>query len=190
MSPKEPTHKSLGPVVAEFDHLFEVTNDPKLPDFACAILVTSFLNDALGALLDSRFGGNSTKNRVLAPENGLLGSLRAKADVAYCMNLISKGCAANIIVTGEIRNRFAHRFPEITFKTQDVIEKCEALCPPKAIVKWVPDTPEMREASERIYNIGDPKRRFILISQGLCATILGYAHLPFEPQGPIADQWE
>jgi hypothetical protein len=187
--PKERTHKSFAEVVADFDKLFDVTNDVSLPDVACVILVTSCLNDALGALLDSRWGGDSTKNSLLAPENGTLSSLRAKADVAYCMNLITKGCASNVVKVGEIRNKFAHKFPEVDFQTPKIKDLCASLNPPKQTIQWIPDTPQMREASQRIYNISDPRRRFVLITQGLCTTVLLSANDPPEIK-PITDQWD
>jgi hypothetical protein len=187
---REQTHKSSQTVVSEFEQLFDITNDPKLPDVACVILVTSFLNDALGALLDARFVGVSTKNIILAPENGLLGSLQAKANIAYCMNLITKGCASNIRRIGEIRNKFAHKFPAVTFNDAEVIEKVEKLTPPRGQIQWIPDTPAMREAGERIYGKGNPRLRFVMISQVLCSTIVTNAWEKLPPIQPCDDMWD
>jgi hypothetical protein len=187
MPPRPKTHKSADTVVAELKRLFDITNDPKLPDVACAILVTSYLNDALGALLDSQFVGNSTKNTLLAPENGSLSSLRAKADIAYCMNLITQGCASRVITVGEIRNKFAHKFPALTFRDPKITEMVEGLKPPRQ-VHYLPETPEVL-AEPRGGN-EYPRRRFVAISLELCITILMKAAGERPRIQPCDDIWE
>lgn len=98
---------------------------------ACVVVSTSFLDAALSQLLQKTLINGDTSKALLHHDKGPLGTLSAKASVAYCMGLITKTCFSNLKKIGEIRNLFAHLVDDLTFESLDVRNKCmELILPP------------------------------------------------------------
>lgn len=186
-----PQVRTLDEVREHFEKAFEALNHQS--DLVCATVMTSFLNDSVGALLHQHFvqsnsGKSSTRDSVLKPDRGALGSLRAKGDVAYCLGLISKGFQTNLTKIGEIRNAFAHFFEEITFKHPEVAPICEQLYRPKVQQILIPETEETAEIAERI-NYGTPRRTFTTICGSMCTWVIMDA-IRIERRTAKTDHWD
>jgi DNA-binding MltR family transcriptional regulator len=171
---KFPRVRTLDEVIENFGPSLEALNSQS--DLVCAIVLTSYLNDAVGALLHQHFvqnekGESSTRDAVLKPDRGTLGSLRAKGDVAYCIGLVSKGFMTNLVKIAEIRNVFAHFFEEIAFDHPEIAGLCSGLLRPKVTQILVPETEEMAEIAEAI-NYGTPRRIFRTVCSSMCTWAL------------------
>jgi len=154
MSMAKPKAKTLEEVRSKYEGVFDALNHNS--DLVCAVVTTSYINDAAGALLLGFFCGKQTPHTLLMHDGGVLGELRAKSEVLYCCGLISKPFLTNLITVAEIRNKFAHTFEEITFSAPEVAELCNKLLPPKNRT-IVSDDPERTEQMMH----GTPRRRFI-----------------------------
>jgi hypothetical protein len=125
--------KTLEEVRGKWERLFDALNHNS--DLVCAIVATSYVNDAIGVLLHGFFVEGTTADGLLIPDRGSLGSIRAKSEVAYCVGLISSPFLTNLITVGEIRNKFAHSFEEITFRESEISELCDKLlCPERQVM--------------------------------------------------------
>jgi DNA-binding MltR family transcriptional regulator len=181
---KGPQVKTLEEVRTRFNNLFDALN--KDSDMVCAIVATSYLNDALGAMLEKFFVGDKTKKRLLKPDGGLLGTLRAKADVAYCLNLIVKERCTAIIRAGEIRNAFAHSDVELKFESDDIRELCSELFQwNEKPVTFVARTQEDLNRANEIYElrIAPARGKFVEVTKGLCTWTIMEA-MRLRPSSP------
>jgi DNA-binding MltR family transcriptional regulator len=168
--------KSKGPQVREFaevndrwNNLFTALNNDS--DLICAIVATSYLNDILGATLDKFFITCSTKADLLKPDRGLLGSLRSKGDIAYCLGLIPKARCTAIRTAGEIRNEFAHTDVELEFDSDELRGKCDELRKwsehgIRREVQHIGEGASADRLEQMLY--GTPRRCFVTSMQTLC----------------------
>lgn len=72
---------------ADTRHLFDVLN--KQADLPCVVVGAAFLDAALKALLAKKLLRSSTADKLLN-EDGALGNFVARADLAYCLDLVDK----------------------------------------------------------------------------------------------------
>jgi DNA-binding MltR family transcriptional regulator len=182
-----PQVRTLTDVEGDYDALFTALNDQS--DLVCVIVATSFLNDALGALLHQFFIDSNTRDSILKPDRGTLGSLRAKSDVAYCLGLISKGYQANLVAIGELRNLFAHTSNQCKFTDPDIQKMVGDLNPPKVSnIAVNPDTSENRDKLEKML-YGSARRAFTTICTLMCSHIFMRA-LTIEQCTPKTDIYD
>ena len=114
--PKKPEKLSK-----EVDKLYHVLNEED--DYPCIILSTSFLEQALGTLLASRMVKCEQTTSLLEP-SGPLGMLGARANAAYCLELIPYKMWKNIDTIRKIRNDLAHSYFSKDFTDQSVRDLC------------------------------------------------------------------
>jgi len=108
----------------ETRRLFEVLNNES--GLACVVIGSAFLETALGTLLARRFIKSSVGDKLLAL-SGVLGTFAPRADLAYCLGLISKDHYQDLCVVAEIRNQFAHSHLQLTFKDVNIRQRCNRL---------------------------------------------------------------
>lgn len=94
-------------------------------DISCVLFGASMINTSLEGLLKKYLINGQTSNRLLKSDTGLIGSLRAKADLAYVLGLIQKEIYNNILRVLEIRNKFGHNHVKISFSDQNIKSQCE-----------------------------------------------------------------
>jgi DNA-binding MltR family transcriptional regulator len=109
----------------ESRHLYDVINDES--DIACVLIGTSYLDQTLASLLERHFIKSQIVAKLLNPNGGALGTFNGRADLAYCLGLISKSLYANLCRVAEIRNKFAHRHLLLTFDDPEIVTLIEAL---------------------------------------------------------------
>jgi DNA-binding MltR family transcriptional regulator len=138
-------------------------------DIIVAVVATSYLEHAIGALLRSHFASGGTSEKLLK-STGVLGSFQAKIDLAYCLGMISGNFKFNLERIADIRNRFAHTLDEASFSDPKIVEWCNALKKPRQIVVWV----GMDEATQKHLReqLATPKNTFISIATSLAVTLL------------------
>jgi DNA-binding MltR family transcriptional regulator len=112
-------------LLQDSEHLFDAINsEPILP---CVLLVGAHLEQALAKLLKAFFIEGSTTVKSIFDDGNVLNTVRSRADVAYCLGLISKVNYANTCLIGEIRHIFAHSDMAIDFTNPDVLKRCDRL---------------------------------------------------------------
>lgn len=96
-------------------------------DLACVLIGTSYLSELLASTLKVGFIESSVSEKLLDPQRGALGGFATRADLAYCLGLISKAVYQDIIKVAEIRNMFAHRHLALDFGEISVRKTCDEL---------------------------------------------------------------
>jgi DNA-binding MltR family transcriptional regulator len=119
--------RSLGldELSADLDALYHTLNEES--DLACVLIGTSYLAELLATTLKIQFIEGSTSDRLLDPQRGALGNFATRADLAYCLSLISKSVYQDLSRVAEIRNQFAHKHLSLTFKDLYVRAACNDL---------------------------------------------------------------
>ena len=119
--------RSLGldELSADLDALYHTLNDES--DLACVLIGTSYLAELLATTLRIQLIEGSTSDRLLDPQRGALGNFATRADLAYCLSLISKSVYQDLSRVAEIRNQFAHRHLSLTFNDPSVRTACGGL---------------------------------------------------------------
>jgi DNA-binding MltR family transcriptional regulator len=96
-------------------------------DLACVVIGAAFLDNALATLLAKKLRKSDTTDKLLDPARGALGSFAARADLAYCLGLVSKEHYKDLCSVAEIRNRFAHNHLKLAFGDSEVRGICGRL---------------------------------------------------------------
>ena len=136
---------------------------------ACVLVTTSYLEQCLATLLRQFFiAGASTAETIFDyTKNGLLTEISARSKMAYCLGLIDKQAFTNLNTIGNIRNRFAHTHPELTFDDAQIKGFCKDLkLPPISGGVKVDESgssPLTQKEFETPYE-DDPKRKYMLIA--------------------------
>ena len=140
-------------------------------DMACVLIATSYLDQALAALLEGFFIKSQTTKNLLKSDRGALGNLQSRADVSYCLGLIPKGLYQNLCGVGEIRNKFAHSYLSLSMDDPEIAEIVGSLTFP--VVKEVVGT------AGRRYNVDyfsaevtHPGQRFRLVVDMMAARLV------------------
>ena len=130
-------------------------------------------------MLKRHFIKGKTANRLIDPGGGPIGSFFVRADLCYCLNLISKGLYENLRTVAEIRNRFAHSYLSVSFKDSEVIKLCEKLSFPEvAVSKRIEgNTGEIQDIENPFDRFKEPRLKFtinaILMAERLLLTGIG-----------------
>jgi hypothetical protein len=183
MGKKPPSPPTLEGLKKHWTKLFDALDSES--DFICMVVATSYVDYALGALLERYFVEGGSSEQLLRPIGGALGPLHAKAGVTYCSGLISKGCKANIDRIGEIRNSFAHSLGELSFSDPAVADVARSLTLPAPYHDETKsaDDPTIAEvrASER--------KRFEYVVTVIVANLNAAAHHVKRCNSPV-DCWQ
>lgn len=95
-------------------------------NLAVGVIGAAYLDACLGSLLGRHFIESTVSDRLLSP-GGTLGSLVARADLAYCLGFLSKPLYQDLLQIAEIRNLLAHHHLQLGFGNPEVAEACEKL---------------------------------------------------------------
>lgn len=110
-------------------HLMDVLNSQA--DLACVVVGAAFLDTALKTLLSEKFFKSFNSSRTitakLLDDGGALGSFSARADLTYCLDLVTKPRYQDLCLVMEIRNQFAHKHLQLAFDDSTVREMCGRL---------------------------------------------------------------
>ncbi len=93
--------------------------DEELP---FVILGAAYIEQLLTTMLSDFFIEGNTADTILDSMKGALGSLKTKADVAYCLGLTTKTVHTDICLLGTIRNVFAHSHKSMSFDNDKIKE--------------------------------------------------------------------
>jgi DNA-binding MltR family transcriptional regulator len=96
-------------------------------DLACVVVGAAFLDAALKTLLSEKLLKSSDTTAKLLDDGGPLGTFSARADLAYCLSLVSKHHHKDLRLVMEIRNQFAHKHLKLAFDDLKVREMCGRL---------------------------------------------------------------
>jgi DNA-binding MltR family transcriptional regulator len=146
----------------ESRHLYDVINDES--DIACVLIGTSYLDQTLASLLERNFIESQIGAKLLNPNGGALGTFNGRADLAYCLGLISKSFYANLCKVAEIRNKFAHRHLLLTLADTEIVTSMDALTFPTVAESIAIDEDGKRQDNpEPFSHIKHPRDRFNVI---------------------------
>jgi len=103
-------------------------------DLACALVTTSYLEQCLATLLGQYFiqGSSTVQTLFDYTQQGILTEISSRSKFSYCLGLIGDKLFANLTTIGNIRNRFAHTHPEVTFEDLEIKTFCNRLTLPTA----------------------------------------------------------
>jgi DNA-binding MltR family transcriptional regulator len=104
--------------------LFDVLNGES--DLSCVIIGAAFLDTALATLLKRHLASSSITEKMLSP-NGALGAFAVRADLAYCLGLISNYHYRDLCTIGKVRNHFAHDHLGLAFSEPEIRHLCDGL---------------------------------------------------------------
>lgn len=118
---KQPTTDTLQ---ANWERIFNALNG--LDELSSVVATASYIDHSLGALLHAHFiKSDQVKN--LLKHGGAVGHLMAKANLAYCLGLITKEWRQNIEAICDIRNLFAHSIEPMSFSHPEIQSLCQNL---------------------------------------------------------------
>lgn len=154
---------------ARWHGLFEAINHAE--DMVCVIIATSYVDNTLALLLSTHFIESTLVDRLLDPNGGPIGTLMAKANVAYCLGLLTKEDRRNVELIGNIRNKFAHIIEDISFEDQGIQDHCDELNDPFFSCPAPPFEHLVTIAEGGARHRERSKMRFRLASVNLCTRI-------------------
>jgi hypothetical protein len=159
---------NLADVQRRYQAFFDGLNHTE--DMVCAISATSFVDGAVTSLLGNHFLESGWAEGLLKPVGGALGSIKAKADAAFCLGLISKGCKQNLERIGDIRNRFAHSIEDVSFSDGKVVEFCDGLTFPQVAAEFSTDPNATPGLFEKVATT--PRAKFMVVSSTLFNSLV------------------
>jgi hypothetical protein len=126
------------PQEADFPIIQEIMREK---DRGAAVVGGGFLEAKLTELIQVVLRDDEDTARQLFKPTGPLGGFGNKVLVGYMLRLYRKETRNDLILIGEIRNRFAHRPEPTTFATDFVRERCEKLTIFERVWGEIPGTP-------------------------------------------------
>jgi len=129
--PKPPVDISI--LEQERDDLWKSINESS--PLGCVLLATSHIEKSLASILHRFFiADSSIPGKLLSFEEGPLGSLGSRNDMAFALGLIDEPIYKNLLCIGTIRNKFAHSHTAIDFTSMEIATLCGQLTIPPIIV--------------------------------------------------------
>lgn len=113
----------------ESQGFFDALNEGN--DLTCVLIAVNYLDQRLLSILQNSFKKGKTAKNLLKPEGGLLGTFYARNAIVYCLNHITKETRDNLHQFANIRNRFAHNYPQMTFNDPKIECFCNVLVIPE-----------------------------------------------------------
>jgi len=147
---------------AEAKALYEAMNDE--PDFPCVLIATSFLDQCLASLLERFFIEASVSTHLL---KGALGRLSLRARLCYSLGLIPESLMQNLLLTGEIRNKFAHGYLSLNFADASISDLCDSLTFPE-VSEWV----GAEDESDPWRRFTSPRIKFTIVVTSMASRLL------------------
>lgn len=128
--------------------VYETLNEGS--DLACVLIGTSYLAELLASALKVSFIESDTSEKLLDPQRGAIGGFATRADLAYCLCLISKPVYQDLIKVAEIRNIFAHKHIALDFGEISVRNTCDELQSWRFILHGEDEETPIEPTSEQI----------------------------------------
>lgn len=117
--------KNLKELSEDSYEVYHILDDES--DLACVLIGTSYLGELLATALKNSFIKSKVSERILHPNTGILGGFAARADIAYCIDIIDKNNYQDLLKIAEIRNQFAHKHHIVDFNNNIIQSYCEEL---------------------------------------------------------------
>ena len=144
-------------------------------DRAVAIMNAYILEDNLKAYIQAQIPPSIETefiSSLFKAEEGVLGSLGAKANIAYAFGLIGSVCRDDIKLVRMLRNAFAHSKITFNFETPAIKGVCDRLAIPDIPSSYIPPDylrQQRGRASEFEYanSMKSPKTRYIVTCIGI-----------------------
>jgi DNA-binding MltR family transcriptional regulator len=95
-------------------------------DLPCILIGTAAIDDRLESILRKYLKEGKTANRLFK-DTGPLGSLRAKIDFCYVLNIIDERMHRTMLLLVEIRNLFTDSMFEMSFESKQIEKRCVEL---------------------------------------------------------------
>jgi DNA-binding MltR family transcriptional regulator len=109
---------------ADTQKFFDVLNQSS--DLGVVLVTASYLDASIGSLLHRHFQTSAVSDKLLDIQ-GPLGTISARADIAYALGLINKALYQDLLKMIEIRNAFAHHHLEQNFQVAAIGALCDEL---------------------------------------------------------------
>jgi hypothetical protein len=157
---------------AESQALYHAVNNE--PDFPCVLIVTSFLDQCLGALLERFFVQGQVSAALLS---GAIGRFSTRAQLCFALGLIPEALLKNLLTIGAIRNRFAHSYLSLTFDDPEVTRQCESLTFPIVAegVSVDGETGVVCKPNDPWWRFRDPRDKFTIVAVMMAGRLQLYA---------------
>ena len=104
----------------------------KQGDRGTALIVAAWVDDALEAVIRSRFRPDKPLADDLLRPDGPLGSFSARIKLAYMLDLLEHLARKDLDLIRKIRNDFAHARSDLRFTTPSIRDRCRELHGAKA----------------------------------------------------------
>lgn len=98
----------------------------KEDDLPCVLIGTAAIDDRLESILRKYLKEGKTANRLFK-DTGPLGSLRAKADFCYLLNIIDDRMHRTLLLLVEIHDLFTDSMFEMTFESKQIEKRITEL---------------------------------------------------------------
>jgi hypothetical protein len=142
-------------------------------DTAAAIAPITTIDSLLSKLFGLRFLPSMTARSLLDESTGVLGTVKAKADLAYVLGMISKPCFQNIVLLSLIRNRFAHKIVHQGFHWTTFRQDIERLTPPADVSRFMTKAAEFVWRQPRTGTEQEARLDYIVAAVGVIHELLG-----------------
>jgi len=130
-------------------------------DIACALVLASFVDQCLGALIETFMIESTLATEMLDPRGGGIGTLEARARLAYVLGLIPKPLYQNIDAVARVRNYFAHSHMDIKFEDPAIQPLCDALVLPTIDFIAPDDQERERIKADFIAMLNTPRMKYV-----------------------------
>ena len=118
-------------------------------DRGVGLISAAFLDGLLASMLEALLVDDRQIVERLLGDYGALGSSSARADLAYCLGLLSRDEWHDLGVIRKIRNRFAHEHSGLSFDDSRIADQCRALkVSSEVLASLSPATPDTMSPRE------------------------------------------
>jgi DNA-binding MltR family transcriptional regulator len=96
-------------------------------DRGSVLMAAAFIEDKITILLETYMVQNSRIQKKIFEGNGALATFSSKIDISFLLGLIPKNIYNDLGILRKLRNDFAHNAKAITFETDYIKDRCNAL---------------------------------------------------------------
>jgi len=96
-------------------------------DRGSVLMAAAFIEDKITQLVETYMVQNKTIQKKIFAGNGALATFSSKIDIAFLLGLIPKNIYDDLGILRKLRNDFAHNAKSITFQTDYIKDRCNAL---------------------------------------------------------------
>lgn len=96
-------------------------------DRGSVLMAAAFIEDKITQLLETYMVQNKKIQEKIFDGNGALATFSSKIDISFLLGLIPKNIYNDLGILRKLRNDFAHNAKSITFQTDYIKDRCNAL---------------------------------------------------------------